>query len=145
MREHHVERKERLSSKREKAVTEPSPWKLLLWTALAGLIFGLVSFGEIAEDSLRTARNKFHQHKASGDIVLLMIDDKSLHQFGNWPWSRTTDGKLVDKLSADGVKGTFWDVNFSFPSDPVDDQAFGDAIRRSGNVTLFTRSRGGVG
>ena len=91
MREHHVERNERLSSKREKAVTEPSPWKLLLWTAVAGLIFGLINFGEIAEDYLRTARNSFHRHPASGDIVLLMIDDKSLHEVGNWPWPRRKD------------------------------------------------------
>ena len=41
---------------------EPKPWKLLLWTALAGLIFGLIGFGEIAEDWLRVARNSLHWH-----------------------------------------------------------------------------------
>jgi EAL domain-containing protein (putative c-di-GMP-specific phosphodiesterase class I)/CHASE2 domain-containing sensor protein len=145
MREHHVERNERLSSKREKAVTEPSPWKLLLWTAVAGLIFGLINFGEIAEDYLRTARNSFHRHPASGDIVLLMIDDKSLHEVGNWPWPRRKDAELVDKLSAAGAKRIFFDINFSFSSNPQDDQAFADALRRSRHVTLFTRSRDGAG
>jgi len=144
MREHHVERKERLSSKREKSV-EPAPWKLLLWTAMAGLIFGLIGFGEIAEDNLRSVRNNFHKHSASGEVVLLMIDDKSLHEIGNWPWSRSVDAKLVDKLSADGVKGTFWDVNFSFPSNAADDRLLAEALHRSGNVTLFTRSQSGVG
>ena len=52
---------------------------------VAGLIFGLIGFGEIAEDWLRVARNGFHKHHASGDIVILTIDDKSLHQVGNWP------------------------------------------------------------
>jgi len=144
MREHHVERKERLSSKREKSV-EPAPWKLLLWTAVAGLIFGLIGFGEIAEDNLRSVRNNFHKHSASGEVVLLMIDDKSLHEIGNWPWSRSVDAKLVDKLSADGVKGTFWDVNFSFHSNAADDRLLAEALHRSGNVTLFTRSQSGVG
>ena len=54
---------------------DKKPWKLLLWTAVAGLLFGLVGFGEIAEDYLRTVRNSLHQHKASGQIVLVTIDD----------------------------------------------------------------------
>ena len=33
------------------------PWKLLLWTAVAGLIFGLIGAGEYFEDMLRVARN----------------------------------------------------------------------------------------
>jgi len=75
-------------AKRGKSVSEPAPWKLLLWTAIAGLIFGLIGFGEIAEDFLRSTRNSFHKHKASSDIALVLIDDKSLHEIGNWPWSR---------------------------------------------------------
>ena len=59
-------------------VTDSSPWKLLSWTAALGLMFGLVGFGEIAEDWLRVARNNFHPGKASGEIVLVTIDDKSL-------------------------------------------------------------------
>jgi EAL domain-containing protein (putative c-di-GMP-specific phosphodiesterase class I)/CHASE2 domain-containing sensor protein len=122
---------------------EAAPWKLLLWTALAGLIFGLIGFGEIAEDWLRVARNSFHKHNASGDIVILTIDDKSLHEVGNWPWPRRTDAQLIDRLTAAGAKRIFFDVNFSFPSNPVDDRAFAQAIGRSRKVTLFTRSKTG--
>jgi len=129
--------------KRTKQGPDQAPWKLLLWTAVAGLVFGLIGFGEIAEDWLRVARNSFHQHKASGQIVLLTIDDKSLHEIGNWPWSRGTDARLVDRLSAAGSKRIFFDVNFSFASNPADDQAFGEAIKRSGRITLFTRSKSG--
>ena len=134
-----------MNSKREKSAAEPSPWKLLLWTAVAGLVFGLIGFGEIAENSLRTARNNFHRHNASGQTVILLIDDRSLHDVGNWPWPRKLDAELVDRLSAAGAKGIFFDINFSFPSDPSDDRAFAEAMRRSGRVTLFTRSRGGAG
>ena len=90
-------------SKREKSVAEPPPWKLLLWTAVAGLVFGLIGFGEVAEDWLRVARNSFHRHSASGQTVVLAIDDKSLHEIGNWPWRRSVDGQLIDKLSAAGA------------------------------------------
>src|SRR6266542_6040265 len=104
-------------SKHDK-VAEAPPWKLLLWTVVAGLVFGLIGFGEIAEDWLRVARNSFHRHPASGQIVLLSIDDKSLHEIGNWPWPRRTDAELVDRLTAAGVKRIFLDVNFSFASTP---------------------------
>lgn len=119
---------------------EHKPWKLLLWTAAAGLIFGLIGFGEVAEDWLRVARNNFHRHSASGQVVVLTIDDKSLHGVGNWPWPRTVEGKLVDDLTAAGAKRIFFDVNFSFPSNASDDRAFADAVRRSGRVTLFTHT-----
>ena len=66
-------------------VSEPPPWRLVLWTALAGMIFGLIGFGEIAEDWLRVARNSLHEHKASGQIVVVKIDDQALRRYGNWP------------------------------------------------------------
>ena len=131
-------------SKREQSVVEPPPWKLLLWAAVAGLVFGLIGFGEIAEDWLRVARNNFHKHRASGQVVILTIDDKSLHEIGNWPWRRSVDGELADKLTAAGAKRIHFDVNFSFPSNPAEDRAFAEALRRSGRVSLFTRSKGGT-
>jgi len=130
-------------SKRSEPKPESSPWKLILWTAIAGLVFGLIGFGEIAEDWLRVARNSFHKHKASGDIVLLMIDDKSLQEVGNWPWPRTTDAALVDKLTAFGAKRVYFDVNFSFPSTNAQDQAFAQSLARSGRVTLLARTKVG--
>jgi EAL domain-containing protein (putative c-di-GMP-specific phosphodiesterase class I)/CHASE2 domain-containing sensor protein len=130
-------------SKRTDKGLEKKPWKLLLWTAVAGLIFGLIGFGEIAEDYLRSVRNSFHPHRASGDIVLVLIDDKSLREAGNWPWPRRQDAALVDRLSSTGAKRIFLDINLSFPSAPEDDAALADAFRRAGRVTLFSRSQFG--
>jgi CHASE2 domain-containing sensor protein len=75
-------------SKRPQHKTEGRPWRLLLWTALAGLIFGLIGAGEIAEYPLRTVRNSLHWHDASGNIVLVKIDSQSLRKVGRWPWPR---------------------------------------------------------
>ena len=118
-------------------------WRLLLWTAIAGLIFGLIGFGEIAEDWLRVGRNSFHKHPASGDTVLLLIDDKSLHEVGNWPWPRKTDAELIDRLTAMGVNRIFFDVNFSFVTDPANDKALAAAFKRSGRVILYARPKSG--
>ena len=128
-------------STRGKQGLENQPWKLLLWTAVAGLVFGLVGFGEIAEDYLRSVRNSFHPHRASGDVVLVLVDDQSLRQVGNWPWPRHVDAKLIDSLSAAGTKRIFLDMNLSFPSTREDDNALAAAIQRAGRVTLFSRSQ----
>lgn len=137
------EGKKRKVSKRQKTVSEPAPWKLLLWTAIAGLVFGLTGFGGIAEDYLRSMRNSLHTHRASGDIVLVLIDDQSLRQIGNWPWRRRQDAVLVDRIAANGAKRIFLDMNLSFPSTPEDDTALAGALRRAGRVTLFSRSQAG--
>src|ERR671916_2278644 len=97
---------------RHKLKPETASWKLLLWTAVAGLIFGLIGFGEIAEDTLRAGRNSLHWHKASGDIVLVKIDDNSLRQVGRWPWPRRRHAEVTDRLSAAGAKRIFFDIAF---------------------------------
>jgi len=131
-------------SKRRDQGLEQKPWKLLLWTALAGLIFGLIGFGEIAENDLRVARNNLHPHNASGQIVIVKIDDPSLREYGNWPWPRRYQAQMVDRLTAAGAKRIFFDINFAYPSDAANDRAFADAIRRSGRVTLATRFKLGT-
>src|SRR5580765_2331464 len=94
-------------------VSEPPPWRLVLWTAVAGMIFGLIGFGEIAEDWLRVSRNSIHEHKASGQVVVIKVDDEALREFGNWPWPRRTQALLVDKLTAANANRIFYDINFS--------------------------------
>jgi EAL domain-containing protein (putative c-di-GMP-specific phosphodiesterase class I)/CHASE2 domain-containing sensor protein len=128
-------------SKRSDRGLEEKPWKLLLWTALAGLIFGLIGFGEIAEDWLRVARNSFNEHNASGQVVVIKIDDHALREYGNWPWPRRYQAQLVDRLTAAGARQIFYDINFSYASNPADDRTFADAIARSGRVTILARSR----
>jgi EAL domain-containing protein (putative c-di-GMP-specific phosphodiesterase class I)/CHASE2 domain-containing sensor protein len=130
-------------SKRTDHVLEKGPLKLLLWTALAGLVFGLVGFGEIAEDYLRTARNRLHPHQASGQLVVVRIDDPSLRQYGNWPWPRRYEGQLIDRLSAAGANRIFFDILFDYRGGATDDRLFADALRRSGKVTLGTRFKVG--
>jgi EAL domain-containing protein (putative c-di-GMP-specific phosphodiesterase class I)/CHASE2 domain-containing sensor protein len=130
-------------SKRPKARTERQQWKLLMWTAIAGLIFGFIQFGEIAEGTLRTGRNSLHWHNASGDIVLVEIDNQSLRKVGRWPWPRRYHAELTDRLSEAGAKRVFFDISFFGATNPVDDRAFAEALKRSGRTILATRTRSG--
>ena len=129
-------------SRKNKA--EAPAWKLLLLTALAGLIFGLIGFGEIVEDTLRAGRNSLHVHKASGDIVLVSIDDESVQKVGRWPWPRRYHAELADRLTAAGAKRIFFDITFEAGSEPADDRLFAGAIERSGRVVLALRTRTGA-
>jgi len=132
-------------SKRTEHALERKPWKLLLWTAFAGIIFGLIGFGEIAEDLLRAGRNSLHWHKASGDIVLVTIDNEALSDVGRWPWPRRYHAQLTDRLTDAGAKRIFFDIGFFGPSNNVDDRLLAQSLKRSGKVVLASRTRGGPG
>ena len=130
-------------SKRTAKTSEPPRWKLLLWTAVAGLIFGLIGFGEIAEDTLRAARNSLHWHKASGDIVLVKIDDESLRQVGRWPWARRNHARLAENLTEAGARRIFFDIGFYGATNAADDRLFTTALERTGRVHLAVKARSG--
>jgi EAL domain-containing protein (putative c-di-GMP-specific phosphodiesterase class I)/CHASE2 domain-containing sensor protein len=122
---------------------QASPWKLLLWTAVAGFVFGFLQLGEIPEDMFRTARNSLHVHPASAETVLIDIDDASLHKVGRWPWPRRYHAQLTEKLTQAGAKRIFFDMMFESATNPVDDGQFAAALERSGRVTLAVRSHTG--
>jgi EAL domain-containing protein (putative c-di-GMP-specific phosphodiesterase class I)/CHASE2 domain-containing sensor protein len=132
-------------SKSVKGQVDRNPWKLLLWTVAAGLLFGLIGFGEIGEDALRAGRDRLHWHKASGDIVLVKIDDQSLREVGRWPWPRRRYAEITDSLTRAGAKRIFFDLTFDGPTTRADDRLFADAIERSGRVVLAARTRTGHG
>ena len=119
-------------------------WKLLLWTAIAGLVFGLIGVGQIVEDPLRTIRNGMHKHRASGDIVLVLIDERSLREVGMWPWPRQQDAKLIDSLAQHNAREIFLDIYFGARTNPEADRILANSIQRAGNVTLFSRGNVGV-
>ncbi len=145
MRGNHWERFEGPVSERSNQIPRTRPWKLLLWTAIVGLVFGLIGFGEIAENYLRACRNSLHRHQASGDIVLVDIDDSSLRQVGRWPWPRGRYAELVDRLSEAKAKRIFVDIMMDTNSEPSDDAKFTQALARRGDVVLPVISRFGPG
>ncbi|MEO7655647.1 MAG: EAL domain-containing protein [Sphingomicrobium sp.] len=119
-------------------------WRLFAWTAAIGLLFGLIGFGEVAEDYLRVARNNAHPNDASGQIVIIAIDDKSLQKVGRWPWPRSVHAQLTDTLSEAGAKRVFFDLMFHGPTTASDDRLLARAIENSGRVYLPVRQRSGI-
>ena len=114
-------------------------WRTLLCIAIAGLVFGVLGLGEIGEDVLRSGRNSLHWHKASGDIVMIKIDNESLRKIGRWPWPRGLHADLLNQLTKAGAKRIFIDFDYIGATDPVDDARLAAAIERSGKVVLPIR------
>ncbi|MFC1891696.1 CHASE2 domain-containing protein, partial [Thermodesulfobacteriota bacterium] len=55
--------------------------------------------------------------EASPNIVMAVIDEKSLNDIGKWPWPRVKIAELIDRLSEDGAKTIGFDVGFWEPDE----------------------------
>ena len=126
----------RLSLRRDSHNGAKSPAKLLAWALVVGFLFGLIGAGEYAEDRLRVVRNHINERPASGDIVLVAIDEKTVHEFGRLPWSRDRFADLVRTIHLANPEKQVYDIMFPDPSDQRQDRDFADAIAKSRNVTL---------
>lgn len=49
------------------------------------------------------------------EVVLVVIDEKSLRELGRWPWPRHTQARLIDRLSANGAKVIGLDLIYAEP------------------------------
>ncbi len=105
--------------------------RLLCWATLFGLLSGLLGLLEPVEDWLQMVRGQIAPKAASGKIVVVGIDEKSIAQLGRWPWSRAMSGKLIDKLNESGVKAIYFDFVFLGSTNGPDQRAFQAAIKRS--------------
>src|SRR5258705_13564279 len=75
---------------------------------------------------LRTYDLRFQSRGAvapAPEVVLAVVDEKSLDAFGRWPWSRTRMAELVDALSRGGARVIAFDIGFLEPEGPRPDGA----------------------
>ena len=126
----------RLSLRRDSRNGAKSPAKLLAWAIVIGFLFGLIGAGEYVEDRLRVVRNHINERPASGDIVLVAVDEKTVRAIGRWPWPREQYAQLVRSIEAGQPKLQAYDLLFSEKSDPRQDKLLADAIASSKNVVL---------
>jgi diguanylate cyclase len=93
-------------------------------------ICGAIEFGEPLEDVLKGARDVARSQSASGDIVVVARDDKTIRELGSFEISRTIDARLVDRLFEQGASRVFFDQAFSSLTTPEADAAFAAALAR---------------
>jgi EAL domain-containing protein (putative c-di-GMP-specific phosphodiesterase class I)/CHASE2 domain-containing sensor protein len=127
---------------REPGMKRPS--RMLVWALILGFLYGLGGGIEYFEDGLRIARNRINQRDASGDIVLVAIDEKALREVGRWPWPRGRYGDLINAIGSAKPKQQAHDIMFPEASIPAEDAKLAKAIERNPNVTLSYMSRIGA-
>jgi adenylate cyclase len=85
-----------------------------------------------AEWALYDARFKMRGIRAPHpDVAIIAIDERSLQDVGQWPWSRGIHAKLIRTLAAAAPKALLFDVFFiePFTNDPAGDRALAAATR----------------
>ena len=111
----------------------------MLWMAGIGLLM-LVIVSSITvplDNALYDLNARYWRYTPDDRVVIVAIDAKSLDEIGRFPWPRSVYAQLIDRLTADGVRGIGMDVTMSTPSnDPNNDEQVAAAIQRSGKVVL---------
>lgn len=111
----------------------------MLWMAGVGLLMLLIVSGVTVplDNALYDLNARFWRYTPDDQIVIIAIDSKSLDEIGRFPWPRSVHAQLIDRLTADGVRGIGMDVAMPTPSnDPANDEQIAAAIRRNGKVVL---------
>ena len=83
------------------------------------------------------------------DFVVVAVGETTFDYFGNlhaknpsvqyqWPFPRRYHAIVIDHLLAAGARLIAFDVQFTEPTDPADDNALIDAIARAHNMVLAT-------
>jgi CHASE2 domain-containing sensor protein len=116
---------------------------LVVATLVTLALTGLASVGGMLDSleraSLSTRYSLRHVPRPEG-IVVVKIDDASFDALGTrWPFPRSLDARVVDRLHAAGAKEIVYDVQFTEPSaDPRQDEALYRSIGRAGGAILAT-------
>ena len=97
---------------------------LILFAALA--ILGQASFIRALDEQ---STDVFHAgHFPHPGIVILAIDNKSIQAIGRWPWERSVEARVIDKLGQYSPQAVGVDINFSEVEDEKNDSAFAKSL-----------------
>ncbi|MBI5741649.1 MAG: adenylate/guanylate cyclase domain-containing protein [Nitrospirae bacterium] len=64
------------------------------------------------------------------DILTVMIDEKSLQEFGRWPWNRGLQAELINKIFEGQPKVVGIDIFYPEPESPESDRALAEAMSK---------------
>lgn len=107
---------------------------LVFAIVIAGLVLG---FDRTLSLGLFDARHEWSKRSATGSVVIVGIDDKSLKAVGVWPWPRNLHADLIGKLSALGASEIVFDIDFSSRSTAEGDADMAKALAAAGGSVVL--------
>ena len=122
-----------------------SPW-FATWTNRITLSFvllvlvAMLSLIPVVRDSeMRVADTFFRlapRPSQASTVLLVVIDEDSLRQYGRWPWSRKLLSQLTDNLTHRGAAVIGLDILMSEPQSPEADAALAESLVASRRVVI---------
>ena len=89
------------------------------------------------EHHLREVRAGWRLHPASGDLVIVEVDARSIAALDHWPWPRRYWATALDRLGAAHPRNIGFDIDLSSRSTPGDDALLAAALRRRGGSVIL--------
>jgi CHASE2 domain-containing sensor protein/predicted Ser/Thr protein kinase len=126
----------------------------LLAAALLAATFGFISRAEnlLRRPEQQTIDARFQirgaQPQRASRVVLVNIDDATFNAFrakqlhAQWPFPRRYHARVIERLRVAGARVVAVDLQFTEPSDPIDDNALIEAVGRDQHVVLSTTEVG---
>src|SRR5512146_985016 len=118
-------------------------FQLLGLTALLFvLVAGLSAVPVIHQAELRLTDTYFRlapAPRSSSQVVLVLIDDESLREYGRWPWSRTLLAQMTTSLAQAGASAIGIDVLLSEAQSADADTQLRDAFTAAGRVVIVDK------
>jgi adenylate cyclase len=115
---------------------------LLVWGALQWLAGPLI--GRLDERSTDLAWRLTAQNKDERRLIIVDIDEKSLREIGPWPWPRSTQAQLIERLAQAGVSQQVYDVVFAGTRSGDDELAAAVRQHRPVLSQVFALQQGGA-
>jgi adenylate cyclase len=111
-------------------------------TALIGMVLGAYAAGVLDSAELDSVDARFDLRGSEGapaDVVVVGIDDVTFNELGEqWPFPRSLHGQAIDALREAGAKVIAYDIQFTEPTRPREDNALIAAVERADRVVLAT-------
>lgn len=103
--------------------------RFIFWVALFASITGALDLWVPLEEYLRDQRVAMRQHPASGDVIVVGIDDRTVEAFGNGHLPRARLAELVRRLDQSGAEYVILAIHgLSRRTSPREDAALAAAL-----------------
>ncbi|MEF9475352.1 MAG: adenylate/guanylate cyclase domain-containing protein [Candidatus Mariimomonas ferrooxydans] len=75
-------------------------------------------------------RNFLYPPSVPDNILIVAIDEKSLSEYGRWPWNRRLQAELIEKIFEGHPKAVALDIFYPEPESPESDRALADVFNK---------------
>lgn len=123
-------------------------FRIVFWATVTGLLLGVSGLSIPVEDVLRTMRIPLRLHPSNGQIVMVLLDDRTLDEVDAVDVSRADDAKVIQQLFDAGAKRVFYDRRLPDQGSADEQRALLDVMRaHKGKIFIgaLASSQGGQG